>query len=240
MIAGVEKLLPQIHLHAKRELPRECCGLIVVWRGKLRYAPCRNTSVNEGQFAIEPEDWVRAEELGKVVAVVHSHPYMSPEPSGADLVGIENTKLPWLIVNFPVGHYTWNEPRNYEMPLVGREFVHGVVDCYSLIRDYYKQKLGIRLSDYERPDNWWSGECTLDLYRDNYAKEGFYEVRDRLLQPHDFLIIQVASAKPNHGAIYVGNNEILHHMMDRLSSKDIYDEYWRRRTVLHLRHEDVK
>jgi cell wall-associated NlpC family hydrolase len=41
-------------------------------------------------------------------------------------------------------------------PLVGRQFAHGVLDCYSLVRDFHARELGIPLSEYERQDDWWS------------------------------------------------------------------------------------
>jgi cell wall-associated NlpC family hydrolase len=47
------------------------------------------------------------------------------------------------------------------------------------------------------------------------------------------------SAVPNHAAIYLGNNTILHHLVDRLSSKDVYGGYWLKATVCVLRHKEL-
>ena len=75
---------------------------------------------------------------------------MSPEPSQADRVACEATALPWFIVSFPSGHWTELRPQGYAAPLVGREWSHGVLDCYSLIRDWYAQERGIDLPDFPR------------------------------------------------------------------------------------------
>ena len=54
--------------------------------------------------------------------------------------------------------------------LLGREFNHGVQDCYSIIRDAY-HLCGISLDDFERHDNWWyTGD---NLYLDNIPRQGF-------------------------------------------------------------------
>ena len=62
-------------LHAQREDPKESCGLLLNVKGKERYYPCRNLSMTEHQcFIIDPEDYVKADNIGEIVGVVHSHP----------------------------------------------------------------------------------------------------------------------------------------------------------------------
>lgn len=49
---------------------------------------------------------------------------------------------------------------------IGRKFVHGSTDCYSLVRDFYKNEFGIELTDYARAEFWWNkGQ---NLYMDNF------------------------------------------------------------------------
>jgi hypothetical protein len=48
--------------------------------------------------------------------------------------------------------------------LLERPFVHGVHDCYSIVRDSYAQH-GITHNDYLRAFGWWDDKCGLDLYR---------------------------------------------------------------------------
>lgn len=230
-------ILPAIRDHAAACAPRECCGLAVVVRGKLRYVPCRNlhAGAERDVFALDPADYAAAEDLGAVVAVVHSHVDLAPQPSMADLVGIEAGGLPWLIVNHPVGHYTVTEPSGYVAPLVGRPFVHGVLDCYSLIRDWYARERGIVLPDYERPEKWWELPG-YDLYRENFAAAGFAEIAERELQPGDVILMQFGARVTNHGGIYLEGNQLLQHVMGRLSSRDVWGGGWRKCATHFLRY----
>ena len=136
----------QILEHAQVEQPKECCGLVCVVKGRRRYFPCRNLAATPDEhFVMDPVDYANAEDQGEVVAVIHSHPTMNPKPSEADLVACEKTGVPWHIVNPLTEKWGYCEPSGYELPYVGRVFAHGVVDCYSLCRDWYAREWGLQL-----------------------------------------------------------------------------------------------
>ncbi|MBW8028520.1 MAG: peptidase P60 [Ferrovum sp.] len=228
-----DKILAEVRTHAGQEFPRECCGLVAVVRGKQRYVPCRNVShLPLEQFSIHPDDSVAADNTGEIVMIVHSHPNRSPEPSEADRVGCESSLLPWLIVNHPVGTHYVLEPEGYHAPLIGRSFVHGVLDCYSLIEDYYSQVVDIDLPKFPREPEWWlKGD---NLYAEGYPLAGFVEVED--LKEHDVLLMQIGAPVINHAAIYIGDGKIIQHCAGRLSSRDVYGGAWRRSTIKIVRH----
>jgi proteasome lid subunit RPN8/RPN11 len=229
-----DSILADVRTHAATTDHVEACGLIVVRKGRQKYLPCRNLSRNgRDTFILSPEDYAAAEDEGEIVAIVHSHPYDSPEPSQADRIACERSGLPWLIVNHPIGHYTVTVPSGYRAPLIGREFVHGVVDCYTLVRDYYNETLQTELPDFTRNENWWNeGQ---NLYVENFASAGFVVVSDAP-RAHDVLLMQVRAPVINHAAVYLGDEMILHHMHGRLSSRDIYGGYWQHVTIKQLRH----
>lgn len=230
-------LKEQILQHAKAEQPKECCGLVCVVKGRRRYFPCRNLAATPDEhFVLDPVDYANAEDRGEVVAVVHSHPTTNPKPSEADLVACEKTGVAWHIVNPLTEEWGYCEPSGYQLPYVGRVFAHGVVDCYSLCRDWYERELGLHLSDYDRRDQWWEhGE---NLYLDNFQKEGFRVIPVEELQRGDALLIQLSSSVPNHAAIYLGDQMILHHVQGRLSSRDVFGGYYLKNVACALRHEN--
>ena len=230
-----EAVKTQIAEHAGRESLRECCGLILIRKGKQSYFPCRNIAVGTDQFTIDPEDYANAEEAGDIVAIIHSHVNLSPKPSQADLVSCEASGLPWFIYGHPMR--TWEElyPTGYKAPYVGRQWSHGVLDCYAIIRDWFANERGIFLPDFERHDDWWlKGE---NLYEENFEKCGFKEISRDDLRGGDLIFMQIGAPVSNHAAIYLGDGIILHHIHNRLSTRDVYGGYWLKNTTRYLRHE---
>lgn len=230
------RVVPYVIIHANAEAPREACGVVILREGDLEYVACRNLAEEHEHFIIHGEDYARAEDTGQVVAIAHSHPYISPKPSLADLEGIERTKMPWLIVNIPVGKYTITRPSGFKAPLIERPFVHGVHDCYAIVRDYYGIQ-GIELRDYPRSFGWWERKDGPDLYRENFSKEGFVEVPRESLRTHDLILMNIRAAHDNHMAVYLGNGVILHHLIGHLSRRETYQEFYQRRTTAVLRHQ---
>lgn len=230
-----DQLKSEILSHAKKSPSREICGLIVVHRRKKLYVPCRNIAISQNEFEIHPEDYATAEDIGDIIAIVHSHPKTNANPSQADLVSIELTKLAWVICNPNTEQFTITEPSGYVAPYVGREWVHGVMDCYTIWQDYYQRELGITMKNYEHQYDWWlKGD---NVYLDNLDDGEMVIVKD--LQPNDIILMKITSPVPNHAAIYLGNNIILHHVMGRLSCKDVYGGYWQHITEKILRHKSL-
>lgn len=232
------KLLEQIYTHAESTAPKECCGLVYIHNGREKYHPCNNLATGDDHFVIDPKDYIFVEEKGEITKIVHSHPRTNPKPSQPDLVGIEQTQLPWVIVNPLTHQHTETFPSGYEAPYVGREFCAGVLDCLSIIIDYHKRELNIEIPNYDRQDKWWlRGQ---DLYRDLYKDAGFVKKDSEAeLEIHDTIIMFSEADVPNHAAIYLGEGKILHHVQGRLSSRDIYGGYWLKNTWAVLRHKQL-
>jgi proteasome lid subunit RPN8/RPN11 len=230
-----ESTLQAIRDHAQAEYPRESCGVVVVRRGRERYYPCRNIALADDHFSIHPEDYAGAEDEGEITCIVHSHPNVAPLPSAADLVGCEASGLPWLIVNWPTGAIHEFAPSGYVAPLVGRVYSYTVLDCYTLIQDYYQRTLGITLKDFPHPERFW--ETGGSMYLQHYEEAGFVQVDQIAL--HDVLLMQIGASTPNHGAVYVGDGKIMQHLEHRLSSVDVWGGFWEKCTVKIIRHKDL-
>lgn len=222
------------HDHALADYPRESCGLVVVVKGRERYVPCRNMAATPSEhFVLSHEDYAAAEDTGEITAVVHSHPDVPARPSQADLVGCENSGLPWVIVSVMPGPEVADtqiiEPTGYQAPYVSREWSHGVLDCWGICRDWYAREMSVELPDPPRVDGWWN-DGSSSLYSEAaLAAAGFACIADhRQIKIGDLIVMQVRSKNlvPNHAAIYIGDGQMLHHMHGRLSSRDPYGGYW--------------
>lgn len=111
--------------------------------------------------------------------------------------------------------------------LIGRPWEYGRFDCYAIVRDWFAER-GIALNDYPREGFWWErGE---NWFLDNFEKEGFVEVDPSELTDGCVIIMQLGASVPNHVAVYVGDNFILHHLFDRLSMREIYSALYRKTT----------
>ena len=84
--------------HAKTEYPQESCGLVIEVDDIKQYYPCNNLSA-EGvnSFIIDPEDWVKAEDIGSILHICHSHPNGDLTPSEEDIKSCDYFGLSWFI-----------------------------------------------------------------------------------------------------------------------------------------------
>ena len=212
-------------LHAKKEDPKESVGVLLNIKGKEKYFPCRNLSINQNQcFILDPEDYVKADNLGEIIGIVHSHPTTPPEPSEADRVSCEHSNLKWYIVNPKTETWGYCEPCGFKPPLRGRQWVWGLQDCYSLVRDWYKEEKNIELRDWTRPTT--PEEFLLNPMFESCAwRTGFRELRpEEKLLTGDLLFMSIGSLGLNHVAIFL-DDDVLHHLTDRLSCKEPYSQW---------------
>ena len=217
--------------HAKDQDPKESCGLLLNIRGKEKYFPCRNLSMTSHQcFIIDPEDYVRGSNLGNITGIVHSHPVTPAIASQADKISCEQSGLKWHIVNPKTETWGYCEPTGYKPPLIGRQWVWGVTDCLSLVTDWYLEEKGIELIKATRPltpeEFEENPESKVDGDFNNYLiKVGF-----RLLAPNeklengDVLAMGILNKGLNHVGIFI-DGDILHHLTDRLSCREPYNQW---------------
>ena len=222
--------------HAKDQDPKESCGLLIEIKGKEKYYPCKNLSNWSNQcFIIDPIDYAKAEDTGKILAVIHSHPTTQPIASQADMISCEDTNLPWHIVNPKTEQWGYYEPSGYKPPLIGRHWGWGVTDCWALVRDWYKETKGIILRDWERPIT--PEEFIADPMFERCAwRTGFRQLRpEEKLENGDLLFMSILTSGLNHVAIFI-DGDVLHHLADRISCKEPYNEWLLKCTGMRLRY----
>ena len=209
-------VIEAIKAHAINAYPEESCGFVVDGV----YLQRQNTAEEpEKGFRLAPQTWAAAAKHGEIQAVVHSHPHGPDCPSEHDMRLQIDTAVPWGIV--ATDGEGCREPFWFgdQVPipeLVGRGFRHGVTDCYSLIRDWYRLERDVTLPVYPREWEWWrEGE---DLYQRFFGDAGFVRIHEAEVQAGDVFLAQIRSPVPNHGGIYVGRGLGLHHLAARLES----------------------
>ncbi len=222
--------------HAQELDPYECVGLVVIVKGKETYLRCRNIALDPKEtFVLDPDDYVRASDAGEIARVVHSHPHTAPVASEADKLHAEKHALPWNIVNPRTGEWGEYEPCGYKPGLIGREWIWSVQDCWSLVRDYYKEQ-GLELRDWDRPpspDEFLKSP----MFEGAYAATGFRELTGtESLEKDDLLLMSINSPGLNHCGVFLGSDTVLHHLSGRLSSRDIYSGWLQSCTGKRLRH----
>lgn len=232
-----------MRLEAERCFPKEACGFVIGRGKKALFMAAENVAQGENQFVIDHRSYALAEDTGEILAIWHSHPNADGTPSEADLAGCEATELPWLISPLRAGEggfvhdeTTLTQPSGFQMPYVGRPYLFGTFDCYSLLSDFYLREYGIRLDHlpHTRIPQWW--RHGYDIIEDNWRAQGFVEVTDGSFEEGDTLTFAMDSEVANHIAVYVTGDIMLHHLVGRLSRKETVGPFWVSRLKHHLRH----
>lgn len=208
--------------HAVACYPQESCGFVV----EGAYLPLENRHTGGPAFLIDPQLWVQYGE--RIQAVVHSHT-IAPErvvprghfpdaPSLADMRGQLASDLPWGLVlsdGSPSGtalRFWWGG----EMPaLEGRQWRHGVTDCWAAVRDWHRLHSGIELPEIPRDPDWMRDG-------DNLIERGALDLPvERIgrfdLARGDGVVMGHDRRTPDHLGVYLGDGRFFHHYRNRLS-----------------------
>jgi proteasome lid subunit RPN8/RPN11 len=231
--------------HAIEQYPNECCGVVIDGR----YFKMPNIHPRpRDDFMIQTEDYFAlVQKYGPLEAVIHSHPTGKPGPSHSDMTYQQAAAVPFGIIVLGSEHAVRDVVFFGDTvpiaPEVGRPFIHGVYDCYSLGRDHLRTTYGLVLPNFPRSVDWWEPGMKDNLLEDNFTKAGFVAIGFNELKPGDALMCHFAHAqKVNHCGVYIGDGRILHHLhgtplKPRLSTiEPVYN--WRRFSTHALRHKN--
>lgn len=222
-VLNLSNCLNKILDHFESEYPREGCGVLAVKKGKLEWYPCTNVANDSDDFIIKSSEYLKIRRTSDIVAIVHSHPDTTSEPSSCDIANCNAVGLPYYIFSYPGMELTVVEPTINTAALLGRTYKFGISDCFEAARDYYTQE-GIELPRralYE--DDWWLKG--LDYFTEEHINTwGFNKVVEP--KKNDLLIFAVGSKIGNHCGVYIGNDVFFHHATQRLSCKENLYPFW--------------
>ncbi|MCP4714288.1 MAG: M67 family metallopeptidase [Deltaproteobacteria bacterium] len=109
--------------HARRDLPNECCGLLIGTAGRIgRVVPMRSTEPASDAYFMDPIQQVEVltgmERQGEeLIGIYHSHPRGPLEPSGMDLQLAFHPEAVYVIVSLgdpqhpDIGAFVLNDGR---------------------------------------------------------------------------------------------------------------------------------
>lgn len=229
------ELLIELVADCDKRAPEEACGFIVDGR----VVPCANSHTDPTvNFAISAEDYALAEEQGEIQCVYHSHTNGFERFSPHDIKACKQSGLPWLVYSTKTKNWWYGDPSG-DAPYVGREWLYGIYDCYSLLRDFYRREFGIHLDDFDRgiEGEWNIGGWR--MFERNYAAQGFQEAQEPW-QKGDMILMQIGSPSPNHVGVMSGDGcSFYHQVVGRKSQLTTFGSYWRKYTAKVLRHKDL-
>jgi proteasome lid subunit RPN8/RPN11 len=222
----------KIRVCAEAAHPIEACGFIL---NNGDVVECTNTSKEENTFTISAEE--TALYLDDAAASWHSHIDYGTV-SFADINASKALNLPYAIFNCAGTEHFYFDP-NQSAGLLGRPWLYGGYDCYSAVRDWYSQEMGVAMGDYER---LYEGEWVqrgFTHFEDNFAAEGFVRIPPSVpLERGDVFLMKIKNDDAcNHVAVLEDPeaNQIYQHLVGRKSEVMSYSGYFRDNTAMVVR-----
>ena len=219
------EFIQEIEKHFEEEYPREGCGILSVVKGKKVWVPCTNLAENEDDFILDSTEFLKIKRTSDIIAIVHSHPDASPEPSEGDIKYCNTLGIPYYIFSYPEMELHILNPESNTTELYGRDYEFGVTDCFEAARDYLLTKSIVIPKRDMFEDDWW--EKGLDYFREDLICDwGLRKVELGEMQPNDVLIFKVLADRNNHCGVYIGNDQFYHHANERLSCRENIYPLW--------------
>ena len=213
-----ETIKEKIKSHALEDASRECCGFVV---GEETFR-CRNYSEKpKRHFNISPHEYLKASRKGAIKAVYHSHVSGKPSFSVYDKQASHNHNLKFLMYHNPTGGFFTYDPAKEKTVQVNKKFILGESDCYTLVKDYYKE-LGIELAGKNTLGHDWVDENPhliqdlFDLNKSNPTLPITELHKETPLEKHDVIVFEmIKGIGPCHVGIYLGNESLYHHQRNK-------------------------
>lgn len=237
--------LNEIKQYAILSKPEECCGLVLETLTGVKIWPTENCSEYDRTktFKIHPFEVIKIEDQGKLIGIYHSHNSPSKERifSELDIRNAQIHKIMSIVYNTVEEQFCFLTETS-QLKYLGRKFLIGQNDCFSLIHDYFKNELKIELGNYPRDNKWFIKNPTIWL--DNVEKGGCKIVfkgsalEEFALKKYDILLSDgPIEGVPCHGALYIGNGMVLHHPRNKLSTLEPLHQTLAERILFVIRHK---
>lgn len=214
---------------------KESCGVVVA--GK--FYPCENISVDKDNFIISPTDLLKIPS-GDIEFICHSHLTGSARPSIADIYNCNKGSIDWIIYSTTSNDIEYLNPKQYSIPLLGREYAFNATDCWAIVQDIYEAELNIKLGRPLILDEYWYKNSNVNIFEDHASINGFIQIKEPILQKYDILLFKSGSTQvPNHSGVMYEGNTFIHHLAHRLSTNEVFGGYWNKCLHAVYRYKDL-
>lgn len=207
----------------------ETCGFVL---SDGTVVQCLNRAADpRDTFEISHVDYALYEPLG-IKGIWHSHRTLN-EFSPFDQQVIAADPMPWAVYCIAKDNFIECNPQTVA-PLLGRPYVYGVYDCYSVVADKLAA-LGVKLPFWERGTyGEWNTPDFLPF--DEQATTVGRPVKDDY-QPGDILLFNLGdfTEHTDHIGVFVTNSTFLHHPVSHASRVDRFGSWWKRKLRMVVR-----
>jgi proteasome lid subunit RPN8/RPN11 len=219
------------HLPILNEKTPSCPTFPAEWSQQIAFEAwvhCNEVYPKEAVAIVKGGEYIRLENLSKtpendialsdeqllMVAQAdiffHSHPDGLACPSEMDMRYQQQLGIPFVIMCLPIYDvFCWGDMLQ-DAPIEGRTFRHGIHDCCTVIRDWYKVQHGVTFPHAPRGWSWWS-KTKQNLYLDNFKASGFVQIPFNEATFGDVVLFQWNYRVPMHAALIIDQFMMLHH-----------------------------
>jgi hypothetical protein len=237
------KIINFIKKHASEECPKECCGFIVEKDNDFYCIKSENIAkIPTRDFKIKASDFIDIKNNYNILYIYHSHcDKKYTEFSPKDIICSDAIGINYLLYINNADIYKIYETNSFSKKYIGRIYQYKKYDCLSLIIDFLKNEFNIFLNSnpiYDFIDK--NGSLNVDLTETTkkvfLESNKFIKIEDfNEIKKYDIFLMKNHLNTPCHFSIYLGDNKILHHTVDRFSRIENYCNSFKKRTILGLR-----
>lgn len=241
-----ENIKSYIREHALEEDPKECCGVVIIKNTKQSAIKCKNIAENpKKSFSLRPSDYLKASRAGKILAIYHSHPNDNNNFSPYDMSNSKIHNIPFILYCSPKNAFSTFNPQKNKTSWLNDTFKIGKTDCYTVVKQYYKE-LGVNLEgENELGDDWYRKNPKLiqELFNLNENNPSLPITKlppTTDLKKHDVIVFQfVKGAGPNHVGVYLGDDTLLHHPRGKCTCVEPLTQTYKKRINCIFRYEKL-
>jgi len=225
-----ENLLLEIKKYFLENKNEESCGLILKDDNGLNFYRTKNiANLKKDNFIIDSEDYIQAKKNGEIIWYCHSH-IKDRSFSIQDVRNSLNHKINHLLYNIQRDkfYFLFTEKFLKYKKYLDKDFIIGKNDCSTLISLFYNQELNhdfkiqpphlnkdISYDDIKKDNKHiWS----IQDYKENTKDFVIFHPKSyEELEENDIIVFKDKHDLPTHGAIYLGQELILHQRLDSKS-----------------------